>query len=50
MGKLQWQPSEDRIRNTNIYQFMGVINEKFEKDFEKYDQLYQRSIENFPEF
>ena len=28
MSKLLWQPSEDRIRNTNIYQFMKVINEK----------------------
>ncbi len=50
MGKLLWQPSEERIKNTNIYKFMGVINEKFNKDFEDYSQLYQWSIENIPEF
>ena len=50
MGKLLWQPSEDRIRNTNIYQFMGVINNKFNKDLEDYGQLYQWSVENIPEF
>jgi len=50
MGKLLWQPSEERIKNSNIYRFMGVINEKFNKDFEDYDQLYQWSIENIPDF
>ena len=50
MGKLLWQPSEDRIKNSNMYRFMGVINKKFDKDFSDYHQLYQWSIENIPDF
>ena len=50
MGRLLWQPSEERIKNSNIYRFMGIINEKFNKKFEDYGQLYQWSIENIPDF
>ncbi len=50
MAKLLWQPSEDRIKKTNIYRFMGLINEKYNKDFTEYGLLYQWSIENIPDF
>jgi acetoacetyl-CoA synthetase len=50
MAKLLWQPSETRIRNTNMYRFMGYINDKYNKDFTEYDSLYQWSIENIPDF
>ncbi len=50
MGKLLWQPSKERIKNTNIYRFMGVINEKYNRNFENYGQLYQWSIDNIPDF
>ena len=50
MGRLLWQPSEDRIKNSNIYRFMGVINEKFNQNFVDYSQLYQWSIDNIPDF
>jgi hypothetical protein len=33
MAKLLWQPSEERIKNSNMYRFMNVINEKYNKDF-----------------
>ncbi len=50
MGKLLWQPSEDRIKSTNMYRFMTGINEKYNKDFDEYGQLYQWSIENISDF
>ena len=50
MGKLLWQPSEEKIRNTNMYRFMKGINEKHGKDFTDYDQLYHWSIENIADF
>ncbi|MFC1823449.1 acetoacetate--CoA ligase [Thermodesulfobacteriota bacterium] len=50
MGQLLWQPSEERIRNTNMYRFMGYINERYHQDFSEYEPLYQWSVENIPEF
>ena len=50
MAKLLWKPSEDRIKNSNMYRFMGLINEKFSQHFTEYDLLYQWSIENIPDF
>ena len=50
MAKKLWQPSDERIKSTNMYRFMGVINEKYNKDFSEYGPLYQWSIEHIPEF
>ena len=50
MSKLLWKPSEERIRNTNMYRFMGVVNEKFKQDFTDYASLYEWSIENIADF
>jgi acetoacetyl-CoA synthetase len=33
-----------------MYRFMGVINEKYGKNFSEYGALYQWSIDNIPEF
>ena len=50
MAKLLWQPSEERITNTNMYRFMHFINEKFNQGFAEYGPLYEWSIENIPDF
>ncbi len=50
MDKLLWKPSEERIRNTNMYRFMNFINERFDKDFTEYEPLYRWSVENIPDF
>ena len=50
MAKLLWQPSEERITNTNMYRFMHFINEKFNQSFAEYGPLYEWSIENIPDF
>jgi acetoacetyl-CoA synthetase len=50
MAKKLWQPSDERIKSTNMYRFMGVINEKYNENFSEYGALYQWSIEHIPEF
>ncbi|MGA8242091.1 MAG: AMP-binding protein, partial [Desulfobacterales bacterium] len=50
MGKLLWQPSERRIKASNMYRFMKVINERFGRNFTEYEALYRWSIENIPDF
>lgn len=50
MAKLLWQPSEERIRSTNMYRFMMFINERYNKDFTEYAPLYQWSVDHIPEF
>ena len=45
MNRLLWQPSDQRIRNTNIYHFMNYVNSRHEKNFANYDGLYTWSVE-----
>lgn len=50
MDKLLWAPSEERIKNSNMYRFMNAVNEKYGKNFTDYSSLYQWSIENISEY
>ena len=50
MSKLLWQPSEERVKSTNIYRFMQYVNERQGKKLAKYDELYHWSIEHSPAF
>jgi acetoacetyl-CoA synthetase len=50
MGQLLWQPSEERIKRTNIYDFMQYVNERLGKQFSSYDDLYHWSIAESPTF
>lgn len=50
MAKLLWTPSNERIKDTNMYRFMNFINEKYNKKFSEYKHLYEWSIENIPDF
>ena len=50
MAELLWQPSQERIKRTNMYRFMNFINQKFSQDFKEYPPLYQWSLENIPDF
>jgi len=50
MAKMLWKPSQERVKNSNIYRFMCFINERHEKDFSDYEGLYQWSIDNIPDF
>jgi acetoacetyl-CoA synthetase len=50
MAKLLWRPSEDRVKRSNMYRFMQLVNRKCGKDFSDYEALYQWSVEKIPEF
>ena len=50
MAKLLWEPSQQRIKDSNMYRFMQVVNAKYSQSFNQYAPLYQWSVENIPEF
>lgn len=50
MGKLLWEPSDERIKSTNIYRFMNYVNDRYNRDFTEYNSLYTWSIENIADF
>jgi acetoacetyl-CoA synthetase len=50
MAKMLWTPSEERIKNSNMYNFMQFINERNGTDFQEYMPLFRWSVENIPEF
>jgi acetoacetyl-CoA synthetase len=45
-----WTPSEERKKQTNMTQFIAYVNEKYGKEFTSYEELYQWSIDNIPDF
>jgi acetoacetyl-CoA synthetase len=50
MAKLLWKPSEERIKKSNMYRFMQVVNETYGKNFSDYDDLHRWSTEHLEEF
>ena len=50
MAKLLWQPSDQKIKSSNLYAFMTGINEQYGTDFSEYTALYEWSTSNIPEF
>jgi acetoacetyl-CoA synthetase len=50
MPKKLWEPSEERIRSTNMYRFMTRVNEKYGKQFTEYTPLWEWSVENLEDF
>ena len=50
MSKLLWQPSEERIKTTNMYRFMMIVNKKFNKAFKDYAALWEWSVDNLEDF
>ncbi len=50
MTNLLWQPSEQRIKSTNMYRFMQLVNERFKKNFKDYPELWEWSVENLEDF
>ena len=50
MAMKLWQPSAERIQNTHLYRFMNGVNEKHALSCTAYEDLYQWSIQNIPDF
>ena len=45
-----WNPSRERITNSNMISFISYVNSTFGKDFKKYDELYNWSITEISDF
>ncbi|MDX9787684.1 MAG: acetoacetate--CoA ligase [Desulfobacterales bacterium] len=50
MDTLLWQPSADQIKQTNMFRFMTLVNEKYGRHFTDYSGLYDWSIRNISDF
>ncbi|UCE82782.1 MAG: AMP-binding protein, partial [Deltaproteobacteria bacterium] len=50
MSELLWQPAAERIKSTNMYDFMEYVNARCGTHFANYDELYSWSIEEGPAF
>jgi acetoacetyl-CoA synthetase len=50
MGKLLWKPSEERIKNSNIYRFISFVNKRHQQNFTDYDGLYAWSTNRLADF
>ncbi len=45
-----WEPSEERKRKANMTRFMDFVNQRYGQSFNSYDDLYDWSINNIPDF
>ncbi len=50
MSDCLWQPSEERIKSTNMYRFMNLVNKRYGKDFKQYPELWEWSVNNLEDF
>lgn len=50
MGKLLWEPTEERKKNANITSFKEFANKRYIQNFHSYKELYDWSINNLADF
>ncbi|MFO7877010.1 MAG: AMP-binding protein, partial [Desulfovermiculus sp.] len=50
MAKKLWEPSPERIKQTQMYKFMTRVNNEFGHSFSSYPELYHWSAQNIPDF
>src|SRR6056297_446120 len=50
MSEILWQPSEEQIKQTNMYRFIQYVNGRYHLSISDYQELYQWSVEQIPEF
>jgi acetoacetyl-CoA synthetase len=50
MPEKLWEPSEERIRSTNMYRFMTRVNETYGKHFTEYTPLWEWSVDRLEDF
>jgi len=50
MGKLLWQPTEQRKKNANITRFMEFVNRRHNRSFRSYQELHDWSVNCLPDF
>jgi acetoacetyl-CoA synthetase len=50
MGKLLWKPSEERVKNSNMYRFISFVNKRHQQNITDYDGLYAWSVSQLAAF
>ena len=50
MGRLLWEPSEQRVKNSNMYKFLDYVNKKYNKSFQNYSELWEWSVNDIGDF
>ncbi|HIG51541.1 MAG TPA: acetoacetate--CoA ligase, partial [Candidatus Marinimicrobia bacterium] len=50
MHFIMWQPTEEQINNSQMMDYMQLVNQKFGLSLKKYSQLYDWSIEKAEDF
>ncbi len=50
MGKLLWEPSEERKSKANMSKFIDLVNKRYGQNFHSYWELYDWSVNNIPGF
>jgi acetoacetyl-CoA synthetase len=50
MGKLLWEPTEERKKNANITKFMDFVNKRHQQNLHTYKELYDWSVDKIPDF
>ena len=50
MAKKLWEPTEEQVRNTNMYRFMTDVNATYGKTFSTYRDLWEWSVTRLDEF
>ncbi len=49
-GELLWRPDEEKIKQTNMVKFIEFVNKKHNFLISNYNELWQWSVDNIPEF
>jgi len=50
MAEMLWKPSDESIRQSNMYRFMQFVNSKCNQKFTQYAALYAWSVRNIADF
>ncbi|HEX16630.1 MAG TPA: acetoacetate--CoA ligase, partial [Deltaproteobacteria bacterium] len=50
LGDRLWEPSRERIKETNMWKFMEFVNRRHGFVLSNYQELYQWSVDHIPQF
>jgi len=50
MSKMLWQPTEERVSQTNMVRFIDFVNQRKRLNIKDYNELYQWSVNEIPDF
>ncbi len=50
MSKMLWKPSEESVRESNMYRFMQIVNSRHHQNFDGYAPLHRWSVEHLADF